>query len=790
MKRLLLVYTLCTLFLYAPISLSAGKYEARREAAKIVESLTIRERIAQLFILEFSTQPDNALYNKIDQLVIKEKIGGVILMESPLSDYVKKINHLQRISRIPLIVTIDGEWGAAMRVDSVIGFPKQLQLGAMQNDSLVYKVGRAVGNQCRALDIGVNFAPDIDINNNPDNSAINTRSFGENREVVASYGAAYMKGMQDEGILTCAKHFPGHGDTNVDSHYGLPLIPFGMARLDSIELYPFRRLITNGVDMVMIGHLQVPALDSSGTPASISSQIVTQYLKNRLGFDGLIITDALNMKGVSASYPPERLPLEAFKAGVDLILMPESVEKAIDIMEKAVKRGEISEHTLNMRCQKVIEKKIDLGLFSKRRRLSQNTLAKELNRTEYLDLNDKIASSSHILIKNSGVLPLNCNSSESLAVVVFGAENGGEDFISVLQRYRDVDTIMLREGYNKDTLISLSSKLRGYKQVVIAQNNCDNRPQNGYGLDENEQSFIDSLSTKAELVYLYFGNPYALQKIDIANKAAVVVAYSTKPYNINIAAQSLFGAYGFDGKMAVTAGELKYGHGISKEAIKGVIKYRLSAYDEYNRYQFVNSVIEDAIERGDFSKARVMIIQGEDVIFDRGYGNLHDLDKMSLGKIASGMKILPVLGKMVGDSTISTEDFYGKYFPESKFSQILISDLISHKIDNSISSLYSDSVYSAIENLIMKFDNRSDLFDLYMRVGRIESTYDLAKKVVFYSDDFTRRYFHYYGELQNGSIVWFNNDGRVLIFINDGVGESSTNIGAELRFKIFGNQSQ
>jgi len=245
----------------------------QRKIDEIISRLTVREKIAQLFIVSFSSDPRNSSTIEAEALIKKEGVGGLIIMNSGLTSGANMINRLQSLSKIPLLVTIDGEWGVAMRFDSVVQFPRQMQLGALTDESLVYQMGAAIGRQSKRLGIDVNYAPTIDINSNPRNPVINTRSFGESPEIVAKYGKAYMLGMKDAGVLGSAKHFPGHGDTEDDSHHTLPLLNFSKERIDMLELYPFRALIEAGVDMVMIGHLQIPSLDSSGRPSSISKQL-------------------------------------------------------------------------------------------------------------------------------------------------------------------------------------------------------------------------------------------------------------------------------------------------------------------------------------------------------------------------------------------------------------------------------------------------------------------------------------------------------------------------------------
>ncbi|MFA6770639.1 MAG: glycoside hydrolase family 3 N-terminal domain-containing protein, partial [Bacteroidales bacterium] len=390
--------------------------------------MSTREKIAQLFIVAFSSDMKDKSTIEALNLIKNEKIGGVIVMNTPLTPGAEMINYLQSNSKIPLLVTLDGEWGASMRFDSVVAFPRQMQLGALQSDSLIFKLGYAVGEQTKRLGIDVNFAPSIDVNNNPANPVINTRSFGEDKYLVAKYGLAYMRGMQEAGVPGSAKHFPGHGDTDTDSHLSLPLISFSKERIDSLELYPFRKLIEAGVDMVMVGHLQIPSLDSSGRPSSISHPIVTDLLRRELEYNGLIITDALNMKGVATFMVPEFLPLEAYKAGSDLILMPENVKEAINIMEKAVEREEISIHSLNIRAKKMLMLKMKLGILPYRDAVSTNKLYEDLNKEEYNSLITKIAENSITLLENrDNNLPILNLTNQNIGYLSLGGDKNAKE---------------------------------------------------------------------------------------------------------------------------------------------------------------------------------------------------------------------------------------------------------------------------------------------------------------------------------------------------------------------------
>ena len=352
MKRLfltLLAATVCCGGLFA------------QDLDSLLGTMSRREKIAQLIFEAVESREDPALRARQEGW-IREGLGGLIVMDDVLADNMQMINELQALARIPMLVSIDGEWGAAMRFYEYAAFPRAMQLGALPDASLVEEAGRVIGSELRDIKIFANYAPVVDVNNNPRNPVINTRSFGENPWKVAEWGAAYMRGMQSAGVFGAAKHFPGHGDTDVDSHKGLPVLLFDRARLDSLELVPFRRLIAEGVAMVMVGHLSIPALDSTGTPASLSKPIVTGLLRNELGFQGVIITDALGMEGVAAA--GDDAALLAYEAGADILLMPRDTRHTIDALDALFRRGALDERDLDTRVRRVLSLKARAGMLS------------------------------------------------------------------------------------------------------------------------------------------------------------------------------------------------------------------------------------------------------------------------------------------------------------------------------------------------------------------------------------------------------------------------------------------
>lgn len=775
----------------------------------IMAGMTVREKIAQLFIVSFSSDFTNrSTIDAIDQ-INREKVGGVIIMNSSLTPGVGVINYLQSISRIPLLVTIDGEWGAAMRFDSVVPFPRQMQLGAMSSDELVYKMGYAIGEQCRRLGIDVNYAPTIDINSNPRNPVINTRSFGEDPYKVAMYGRAYMRGMKDAGVLGSAKHFPGHGDTEVDSHLALPLLPFSRSRIDSLELYPFKVLIEAGVDMIMAGHLQIPSLDSSGRPSSVSKAVITDLLRNELEFNGLIVSDALNMKGVSNFMAPELLPLEAYKAGCDIILMPESVSQAISVMERAVESGEISLHSLNMRCRKMLTYKMRLGVLNRREPVSLDNLYKDLNKREYYSLISQIADESITLIENrDSNLPLKSCAGNTIGYLSLGGDRNGKEFAEILSLYAEIDTIVLRGRYRPDQLSGALRSLSDKSRIIVALHNTDSRPQREFGIDISEIQKLTNFASGRDVTFVYFGNPLAIPFI--ANHKlfkSFIVAYSNTIFNNIAAAQIIFGASGSKGRLSVSAGLYSVGHGLESEG--GIrVSYNEWSDTPFDSESFRNradSLINKDINSALYEGAQLMVLHKDRVVVNNSYGNLDNGGRVNLNRISGMISHLPAIIKLSSAGKITLEDFAGAHLKlrrGSPYSEALISDLLMHRFpvsnNSGILPLYSNENMSVLRRITETITNLPfDAYirhELYDRAGMNKSTIkeevtlsnanDIAKFITMLrwggnygglevmdkeSSKNIENLLHYYSSTLNGGIVWTDTERELtLIFLNNG----------------------
>ena len=512
----------------------------------LVANMSRREKIAQLIIEAIDSRESPELRARQEQW-IREGLGGLIVMDDKLCDNIQMINELQSLARIPMIVSIDGEWGAAMRFYEYAAFPRAMQLGALDDEVLVEQAGRAIGEELRQIKIFANYAPVIDINNNPKNPVINTRSFGEDRERVSRLGAAYMRGMQGAGVWGSAKHFPGHGDTDVDSHKGLPVLTFGRSRLDSLELYPYRRLIDEGVAMIMVGHLSIPALDSTGTPASISKPIVTGLLRGEMGYKGIIITDALGMKGVAEGNA--NAALLAYKAGADILLMPQDTRQTIDELDAAFRSGELDEADLDTRVRRVLGLKQRSGMLAPGYSPYVDTtgLAAKARRPETESLIQTLCDRSMTVVKGKLRRPLRLRGTKPrVAYVAFNAVSPESAcFEEELTKAGRVARFDLPGDATPEQIDSVGALLKGYRKVIVGFHSGKPRPRSGgpqrfASVEEAQFVRIAGWARRHKLYGFYLGNPYDLDKLPGFNRfRTFIIGYSDTRYNNIAAARAL-----------------------------------------------------------------------------------------------------------------------------------------------------------------------------------------------------------------------------------------------------------
>ena len=554
-----------------------------QKVERVLQRMTTEEKVMQITFACLDSYLPADKHAKFDGLV-QAGLGGVIVMEDEIVKALDRINEIQRIAKIPLVISMDGEYGPAMRYAEFPFFPKMMQLGALPNDTLIYKMGVAVGELCKEVKIYINFAPDVDINVNPLNPVINARSFGSDREKVASYGSTYMRGMQDAGIFACAKHFPGHGDTEVDSHQSLPVLPFSKERLDSLELYPFKRLIDDGVELVMLGHLHVPAYDTM--PSSISYPIVTELLKKRLGFKGLVITDALGMKGVVQDGNYVQVNVAAYKAGVDLLLMPHEIPQTVKAIVQYVSKSEQREKDLDERVRKILTLKAKIGMLDEDYDPYCQTdgILEKIHRPQDSLLNKQLSEQSMTLIQNKRNVQNGpfIDKTKKIAYVGYHAEyqppklkfctteeiSGFADRSGVLQDNSVIACLhMQKAGYPMDyfalpeevdlnALRDLTRQLQQYDYIIIGVHDCLAQRHNMLKIPSEEAWVLQQLARTKPTAVLYFGNPYSAFRLPfIKDTDAFFVCYSDTYYNEEAVADIMMGKIPAVGQLPVTLPE-------------------------------------------------------------------------------------------------------------------------------------------------------------------------------------------------------------------------------------------
>lgn len=512
----------------------------------IYSKMTLEEKVGQLFMVATYSNRDSTHVNSIKNLIQNYHLGGLCFFQNSAIKQAKLTNEYQEISKIPLMISIDAEWGLSMRLDSTFRYPYNMTLGAIQNNDLIRQIGQQIGKHCKRLGIHANFAPVVDINTNPNNPIIGVRSYGEDKYNVAEKAVAFTEGMQGEGVLACAKHFPGHGDTSTDSHKTLPTISFDAERIDSIELYPFKEVFKNGMASVMVAHLNVPSLETTeGLPSSLSYQITTTLLKEKLAFKGLIFTDALNMKGAADYKKPGDVDLEAFKAGNDVLLFTENAPKGISKIIEAYNNGVISEERLSHSVKKILASKYDVNLNNYEPIVISN-LIKDLNTDVDQDLYNQVISEAITLIKSSdAVFPL-ANKNQNIAFIKLG-DGSDKGFLTTLQQQANVNDLT---GKNLNNTIA---KLEEFDVVIIGfhQNNVRKIRQ----FNAEELLWIEKIAKNNKVILDVFASQYSLANLSFKDIESIVVSYENTKEAQQASAQIILGLNDAKGKLPASINE-------------------------------------------------------------------------------------------------------------------------------------------------------------------------------------------------------------------------------------------
>lgn len=666
-------------------------------ADSVLQTMSLDEKIGQLFMVAAYSNKDKSHQLSIDSLIEHYHIGGLIFFQGSPTKQVEMTNHFQSKSKIPLMIGIDGEWGLAMRLDSTIKYPKQMTLGAIENNELIYQMGEQVAEQCQRMGIHINFAPVADINNNPDNPVINYRSFGENREKVTLKSLTYMNGMQDSKLLTSGKHFPGHGDTDSDSHKTLPLINHDLERLDTVEFVPFKHMIDSGLTSMMVAHLYIPSLDDTPNRAStLSKKIVTDLLKTDLGFQGLIFTDALNMRGVSAYFDSGQLEVAALEAGNDVLLFPENVPAAVKAINEAVVNKDLSVKDIDAHCKKILQAKYWVGL-NKKESISTKKLVADLNKKEASFLNQQLFESALTVIKNDNdILPIRHLSEKTIATVNVGI-NAENTFSTMVDRYCNVSMFDIPREVSFEEANSTVEALKDFNTVIISTFDMSQRPYQNFGFTKETNDFINLLamdSTKT-IILNVMGNPYCLEKIDCTdNVDAILINYEEREETEFLSAQLIFGGIHAQGVLPVSIGD-KWSEGFGLKT-KAPIRFKYTMPEELGIKDAdlakIDEIVQEGLNLGVFPGCQILAAKDGKVFLYKGYGkhtyekdakqvevtDIYDL--ASITKIASSTASIMKLqdeGQINVDSTL--DEYVHEMVDSTDYQNITLKEMMTHQ---------------------------------------------------------------------------------------------------------------
>jgi beta-glucosidase-like glycosyl hydrolase/CubicO group peptidase (beta-lactamase class C family) len=673
---------------FDPLLVTDEELEQSIWVDSIYSSMTLKEKVGQLFVIQAFSNKNKNHKDNIINIIRNNNIGGIIFSKGSAHKQVDLTNDFQSESSIPLLIGMDAEWGLNMRLDSTFSFPWNMTLGAIKDNNLIRQVGRSIADHCKRIGVNFNFAPVVDINTNPDNPIIGNRSFGESTQNVSSKSLNFMRGQQEMNILSSAKHFPGHGDTSTDSHKTLPFISHDKKRILKTELKPFKTLINNGLESVMIAHLEVPSLEKTkGLPSTLSYSIVTSLLKNTLGFKGLIITDALEMKGLSNFKSKGNLDMLAFKAGNDILLMSANVSEGIQAIVDEYNLGEISEERLSYSVKKILKAKYKVGL-NNFLQISKTNLYNDLNSLENKILNEELVENAITVVKNNdNMLPIK-NLKNSIGYLNFGNDNYMA-FFDELTKYSKIDNLDEIDILKTESESFIESN---YKTIIIGVHANSETPWKSYNLKKEEIIFINRISKKVNVILNIFGSPYMLNKFkNIKNINGIIISYQNSKVFQKKSAQLIFGAIESTGILPVSIGKLfSAGQGLELNKINR-LSYGLpeSVNLRSEKLNKIDSLAQIAIDSSMTPGMQILVAKDGKVVYDKNFGYLTYKKKQRVNHntiydIASLTKILvtlPIVMKMVEQGKLSLDTKLKEIIPQyvnSNKSDKTIKEILSH----------------------------------------------------------------------------------------------------------------
>ena len=744
----------------------------------VYNSLTVEQRVGQLICMR-ANLPDKPFFETVGKYIKQYNIGGVCFFRADAEEQVNQTNAWQAMAQTPLMVSIDAEWGLAMRVKKTLAYPYQMTLGAIIDDTLIYEMGQQVAEQCQRMGIHVNFAPVVDVNSNPENPIIGMRSFGENPGRVGEKGVAYALGMQSKGLITTMKHFPGHGNTATDSHMTLPTVTRTMEEVRDIELAPFRKMIESGVNGAMVGHLYFPAIEKvKNTSSSLSYGVVTELLKEEMGFKGLIFTDGLDMKGVSEKVRNDSVPYVAFMAGNDVLILPHDVPFAIKTIKAAVNRDPKAAARLEESCKKILRYKYRAGL-NHYKPVSTANLMTDLKKKSYTDLRQLLFEEAVTLLRNENqVIPLANN--KKIAVVTIGNTKNDVNEGLVARGYSTTSFVVKKEEIASKSADWLK-RLENYDLVVVNIEKTNMFANSNYGINESTVKFFNRLVAQNDVILNLFACPYALDMFRINNNVkGLVVAYQDEVPAVNAVVRLLSGEMEAHGKLPVSTTKFKCGDGLV--ALVPELKEHILPQKEIptpdtpiiqeeqvtaplpqpmmeERYVFkLDSVAKAGIRKGAYPGCQIVVLKDGQMVYDKCFGNFtygggHKVQPDDLYDIASCTKIFAstlAIMKLYDDGLIDLNKTLADFFPYLKgkaHGKLKLIDIMTHQaglkawipfykvtVDENgpMPEFYSDEIdenhsVRVAENLYLINDYEERIFDSVSKTP-------LGKKKYLYSD--------------------------------------------------------
>jgi len=662
-------------------------YAQEKWVDSILSPMTIDEKIGQLFMIQAYSNLDSVHENKIKEMIQKYHVGNLIFMQGTPIKQAQLTNTYQSLSEIPLMIGFDGEWGLDMRLQNTYRFPWNMTLGAIQDNTLIRKFGEHLGRHAKRIGIHVNFAPVVDINTNSLNPIIGNRSFGESKQNVTLKAIEFSQGMQSEGVLANAKHFPGHGDTATDSHLKLPVLNFNKERLDSIELYPYKRVFDAGMASVMTAHLSIPVLESNPKlPTSLSPKVVTDLLKEKLGFLGLIFTDGLNMKGAANYSSSAEINLAAIQAGNDVLLIPQNVPASINLIKNAIDSGVLSLDRIDESVRKILLAKYKVGLHLYKP-IDTLNLIKDLNTIEDEVLHRELVKNSMTIIKNNKkTLPIqDLKKYENIAYVAMGDDHG-DKFLETLNKYSKIQKV------SSDNLNELINTLEDFDLVIVGFHKSNTHPWKSFEFSNQELVWLHEISRKNTTILSVFASPYSLLNIkSFNNLESVLVAYQNSEISQVISAQTIFGAIEANGKLPVSIkNEFPVGTGIQTKKIQR-LQYSIpeSVGMSSQKLAKIDSVAALVLEEKMSPGLQVLVARKGVVVYEKSFGFHTDKKKIEVNNsdvydVASLTKILaslPMLIKAEEENKIALSSTVRKILPKFKKSNkdtLTVREILSH----------------------------------------------------------------------------------------------------------------